>query len=938
MSGSNSAYASRTSSTLRKTCAVPVLALVALSLGACDSWVSAEKRVQRAQEHLAKGQFRPAISELKSVLQKDPQNAQARVALAELSLWLGDLDGAQKEIDRALGAGATEAQVRPIQYELLLASKQFDEIRKLLETDTATLPVRRHVIEARMEMGRGNEAQALEELKLALEAAPGDSEALLESARLAAVRGDHQPALDLPGRLAEADQNHARALFLRGTVLMTEGEHSLAREAFSLARQAGGQLRAPEKLANAAALTEANLALHDVAAADQSIAAVAVWGQESLITHYLRARIAMQKNDFVTAIAECQRALRADPGHTQSQILLAAAHLSQGSMEQAEDVLTRLLAANPQNLAARKLLAQVYLGRNQPGQAQRVLTAGGASVEGDAEVDWLMGAALLKAGDIGGLQHLQRSVAAEPADLSRHTLLAEAYIAAQMPDKAIELLNSVPADSPLAPRAKALQVLAAASGKPRAEARREIEGLLAKHPDDAGLSSVAGAYLAGTGERELGRRLLKRAIELDPGIVGARVALAQLEASVRNVSDAQRLLFEVIKLEPTHQQARLTLAELALAGGDRNQARKWLEEAVSVNPAAAEARLRLAQLAFVEGDPTRARSLLDQVLSVASDRKTALTATGRVLARAGLSDEALARYREASAAGDAKAILEAARLHVELDQRDKARGLLESALATHQNWREAEQMLVMIDARDGQVERALQRAKRLAGNTSPSALQVLQGDIYMVAGQTDAAITAYEAAQRRQPNSLLAMKIFNVRRVSGAPFAERTLTQWLERAPDDMDARRMLADYYGTLGRTDQAIAEYERLLAADRIDPATLNNLAWSLHEKGDPRAQELAYRAYTAAPGYAEIGDTYGWILVQMDKVAEGRDVLEKALANAPTNPDVQYHLAVAYAKSGQKDRAIELLRRSLKSDRKFASRDAAESFLQSVTSTGS
>ncbi|MGH8178803.1 MAG: XrtA/PEP-CTERM system TPR-repeat protein PrsT, partial [Steroidobacter sp.] len=856
MQGFNTACVSPALSFRRRVCISVLVACAALSLSACDVWVSADKRVQRAQTHLANGQYRPAMTELKTALESEPDHLQARLVLAELSLWLGDLDGAEKEISRALALGAGDAQARPLQYELLLARKNFDELGKLLAIDRATPAVRRLLIEARAAGARGDEAQVEEKLKLALEAAPDDAEALLESARLAAARGQLQPALELPERVSDAGEVHARALFLKGAVLMTQGEHSQAHEAFSRAHEAGKMLPAPEQLAIAAARTEASLALNDVEAADQSLAAVAAWGQQSLVVHYLRARVAMLKNDYVAAVAECQRALRIAPEHAQSQILLAAAHLSQGSMEQAQDVLTRLLAANPENLAARKLLAQVYLGRNQPSQAQRVLNSAAVGVEGDSELDWLMGAALMKAGSMTtGLQHLERSVAAAPKDMSRRIDLAGAYIAARMPEKAAELLTSVPPDSSAAPRAKVLQVLATAAGKPRAEARREVEALVARHPDDAALTSVAGAYLVGTGEPAKGRELLERAIALDPKNVDARLSLARMEAGTRNVSAAERWLLDVIKLDSEHQVARVALAELAWGVDDRQQSRKWLEEAISVNPGAVEARLRLAQIAFIEGDAPRARSLLDQALSVATDRKTVLTATGQVLARAGLNDEALARFREASAAGHADAVLEAARIHVDLDQPGKARALLESALKSRANWREAEQMLVMVDARDGQVQRAIERAKRLAGDTSPGALRVLEGDLYALSGQRDAAIAAYEAAQKLQPGPVLAIKIFNAKRSSDAAGAERSLTQWLERAPGDSDVRRVLAAHYESAGQTGKAIEQYERLLSADRIDPTMLNNLAWALHERGDPRALELAQRAYTASPHYAEI-----------------------------------------------------------------------------------
>lgn len=911
-----------------------------VALVACDAWVSADTRVARARTQLDEGKYQAAMVELKTTLEREPDHTQARVLLAELSMWLGDLDSAEKEIDRALAAGASEDEVRHVRYEVLLARQRFDEMHELLEKDRTTSPVRRLVLEARMQGGRGQYPEAEETLSAALTSAPDDPEALLEMARVAAARGEHRRALELPDRIGQSGATYARALLLRGTVLVSRGEHQRARDALLQAQESGRKhLRVPEQLAMATALTEAHLALGDIDAADRSVAVLTSWAPEFVITHYLRARIAMLKNDPVAAVAECQKALRANPEHVPSQILLAAAHLSQRSFEQAEDTLTRMLASNPENLAARKLLAQVYLGRNQPDQAQRLLATASQSTEADAQVDWLMGVALLQAGNnTSGLSHLERSVAAAPDDVQRRIDLAGAYLIARKPDQAIPLLKSVPADSPVAARAQVLLVLATVAGKPRAEASRGIDALVAQHGEDVGLLSVAGAYLGENGETGRARTLLERAIRLDPKAVSARMALARLAAVTRDIAGAEQQLGEILKVDPAHQAARLGLSELAWSKGDRTAARKWLEEAISADPAVVDARLRLAQIAFVEGDAARGRALLDQAVNVAGDRKAVLNRAGTVLARTGFTDEALAKFQQAAADGLPEGIISAARLHLELDRHEQARDLVESALADKPDWAEAQRLLIEIDARDGQVERALARARSMNKNAPPAALRSLEGDIYAFAGQYPAAIAAYEDAQRQHATAAVAIGIFRLRRISTTSPAERSLQQWLQKSPADVEVRRVLAAYYDSSGRRKEAIGEYERLLAADSIDPLMLNNLAWLLHEQSDPRALHLARRAHEAAPAIAEIADTYGWILVQTDKVTDGIRVLERALAGAPTNPDIQYHAATAYARSGQSARAVELLRESLKSDQKFASREDAARLLELATSEGS
>jgi Tfp pilus assembly protein PilF len=266
-------------------------------------------------------------------------------------------------------------------------------------------------------------------------------------------------------------------------------------------------------------------------------------------------------------------------------------------------------------------------------------------------------------------------------------------------------------------------------------------------------------------------------------------------------------------------------------------------------------------------------------------------------------------------------------VYLDLNDRTKARQAVESALAANPKWRDAQQLMITVDARDGKVDRAFERAKELNPSASPAALAALRGDLHGMAKQYEEAAAAYEDAQRLQPTGQTAVKLYQARRVAGARNPERSLVQWLERSPQDVSTRKALAIHYESSGQPERALAEYERLMSANAVDPAILNNLAWALHQKGDPRALDMAKKAYEGAPQYPEIADTYGWILVRMDRVPEGLTVLQSALANAPTNPDILYHAAVAYHKSGDPNRAMKLVDDALKGGRAFASRAEAE-----------
>jgi putative PEP-CTERM system TPR-repeat lipoprotein len=913
------------------------IVVIGLALAGCDAFVSPQTRVERAQKHLDQANYRAAMTDLKTALEAEPDNIPARLLLARLSLHLGDVESADKEIERATKAGASVGQVSELKYERLLEQQRLDDLAKLLEKPT--VPPNRHALYlSRLQLGQGKATEAEQTLKTALEAAPDDADLLLDLARLAAARGDLQPAMDLPERIAKSPAAYVRAQMLRGSIRLARGQHREALDELLKVQESGRTvLTIPEKLTLATYITEAHLALEDADAATQSLAMLDQWAPEVATTHYLHARIAMLKRDPAGVVTECQKALRADPQHLQAQLLLAAAHLGQGSLEQAEEVLDRLLATQD-NIAARKLLAQVHLARGQPQRAQAVLGTVMAGADRDPQLDWLMGSALLQAGSgASALQHMERGIAAMPDNVDRRIELATAYLAARQPAKAIEILSAIPKDSPSARRAKGLLVLATAAGKSPAEARAEIDNLIAKSQDDAALLAAAGTYLAAGSDLAKSRALLERSIQLDPKAPGAHMALARLLIRLRDLGAAEAQLREVVRNDPQNQPARLGLSELAWTQGDKDASRKWLEDAISVDPSAVDARLRLAQMAFIGGDANRGRDLLNQAVDVAEDRKAALNGAGKVLARAGLSDEALTKFRAAAAAGLPEGDLNAARLQLDLNRAEQARKLLESSLARTPDWREASQLLIQVDARTGQVDRALARARALAGDSPPEVLSEIEGDVYAMAGKLPQAIASYESAQRTRLTATLALKLFDVRRQARVAPVEQSLTQWLASNPGDVEVRQLLAGYYEAAERYDEAIAEYEKLADLKPPHPAILNNLAWLLHEKGDARALDLAQRAHLAAPKVPEIADTYGWILVQRNQAAEGLGVLQAALSGSPSNPDIQYHVAAAYAKSGQQKKAAELLRESLKSGKPFRSRKAAETLLSSIRAAG-
>ena len=168
-----------------------------------------------------------------------------------------------------------------------------------------------------------------------------------------------------------------------------------------------------------------------------------------------------------------------------------------------------------------------------------------------------------------------------------------------------------------------------------------------------------------------------------------------------------------------------------------------------------------------------------------------------MLLQAGLHEEALVHFAEAGAGGSADGMLNAARVHMQLNRPEQAAEAANAALRLRAGWRDAQRLLIEIDVRRGQLDRALAAARAQAGaNAPPGVTDELVGDVYVLAKRHEDALTSYERAQRGRPSAAVALKTFQIRRALNRKPVEASLLAWLDGHGDDIQVRRALAAYY----------------------------------------------------------------------------------------------------------------------------------------------
>jgi tetratricopeptide (TPR) repeat protein len=134
------------------------------------------------------------------------------------------------------------------------------------------------------------------------------------------------------------------------------------------------------------------------------------------------------------------------------------------------------------------------------------------------------------------------------------------------------------------------------------------------------------------------------------------------------------------------------------------------------------------------------------------------------------------------------------------------------------------------------------------------------------------------------------------------------------------------------------AMKIYERALKENPSFWFAANNLAFLLAEtsakKEDlSRAKALAEEAIKQRPNEAAIIDTLGWVYFRMGDYVQARGLIEQALAASPEADVLNYHMAAALMKLGQKDAAGEKLKKALNGKDDYPGRREAERMLKEL-----
>lgn len=904
----------------------------------CGRGDDPDNLLSSAQGYLDKRDFNAAAIQLKTVLQKQPENAKARYLLGSALLEMGDAANAEKELRKAVeykypdpAAVARVARAMRMQGSSDKVLKEFSGDAADGEANPALLT------EVGMaELDAGRIAQAKVAFEKALAAAPATAIAKVGLA-LVALRqdGDKAKANALTQEALAADPAQMDALMVKADLLLAEGN-----EAGAIAAYREVQKNAPWNYLAANNLVIMLNEKKDYEGARQALATFRKAAPGDLRAPYLQGVISYREGHLDPARDAVLQTLKAAPTYPPALLLAGAIDFDARKYVQAAEHFRKVVESKPNDPRPRVMLATSMLRAGQVARAASALEPLMKSTPDSPGVLALAGEIALAKGDPRqALEYFEKASAKSKDDASLRTRAAQARMATGEYDRAVRELEQLAATDAKNTQADLALISGFIAKRQFDRVFTATQSLRKKVPDSALPDQLDGVAHLGKGEKTQAREAFTKALQKQFDNIPAVSALAQLDLQEGKVDDAMGRFKSILEKSPNNVSALLALAGIqAGTHQPRAEVQATLERAVKADPQSAEARLALLDFLGTGKDPDKTLQAAREANAAIPDNPRLLERLGMAQRAAGDANQALASFSKAAslvptAAGPHVRI---ASLHLENKNYSAAETSLQKAISLEPTNPAANELLVGTYIAQKKYDAAVQAAKAFekAAPRIPAG-PYLEARAYAGAQRWNDAETALRRSLAMTPSPIVAGVLYDVMVRGGKEAAAESFAQsWITQRPKDTGMLTYLGDRAMADGKYALAAQRYKEGLARRGDDPVVLNNLAWVLGKLKDPKAVDYARKALELAPDSAAIKDTLGMLLAEAGKLDEGLAMLRSARDEAPNIPAIRINHATLLARSGDKEAARKDLENFLTTlPAESPSRDAVRKAIESL-----
>jgi tetratricopeptide (TPR) repeat protein len=920
--------------------------------------------------YLSAGKVKEARDEANFVLDRQPQNEEAPLLLADASGMVDDVQASRQRLQKLAVPPAKRAAIDVALATLALRVRDTNSALAAFESARASDPNfgPLHSSLAMYYWMQNDPQRAEQEFKNAVAAAPLRSQIRLRYAQFKIQRGDaaggkaimeelSQKAPDfLPATMGLAELAAANKKFDDATAYL---DKALARD--------------PDNYEALRLSGEYSMAQGNASMAAAKFEKLARTYPRSEIPLYELAQVYRSLNDNPKAIASLNQALAINPGFTEASLALAQIKVGVGDYNSAIISLRQLMKQRPQLVPAQLLLAQAYQGQGNLDDAAHIYRHLEESYPTNAQISYLLGDLLLKQhrvaestqefgkalelapyylpalekmvdADMGeqrfsvAIDRLQKYIQKRPEVPETSLLLAKVYLVQGDLKQAASVLDKAITVHPDFIQAYLMLANAYNNAKETRKALEVAHKLLAESPDHP-----AGQMLLATLSGELkdyktAQQAYEKVLAQNPQNSGALNNLACIYSDHGQLDKAYELARRARELLPRDPSTADTLGWICYKRGDYEQAASLLQESASTLSSMPEVQLHLGLASYMMGDEDRARLSLQFAAQAKADfpdkdlasRDLSILAidpkTAGFLARNSLEK------RIAEQPDDTVALSKLAAIYLRENKLDKAISNYEAALRRNPKNTKALVELARIHmGRPGEQPKALELAKsayKLAPD-NPEISHILGRLAYLTGDDKLSYGLLKEAVNRRPGDAELqfdfAEAAYSEGKVNEAETGMRNALQGGAAFSRAREAKSFL-DMKALAENPSAAVAASAQVEQALKADPENVPALmAWGSIEdsKNNPAAASQAYeKVLNRYPDFVAAKRRIAILFVQQPDagkpaVANDKSAYDYALQAHeafPDDPEVAKALGIIVYRQGDYSGSVRYLKESV------------------------